>query len=138
VGVHLRIEKAILDVKAAGSGKRDMGASEQFIDGCVTATCLRYADACADTVTFYADVDGLPDHFNQSTSNPARVARVSACETQGKFVVADACEYVAWRSALANPSADLQKRLVASEMSVHLVELLELIETKQQDTHFVV
>ena len=115
-----------------------MGAAQQFVDGRVAAPGLSDADTGADTVLLDADLHRRPDDFDQRTSNPACLVRVAACQTKRKFVIADPCEHVARTGALADAGADLQQRLVAAEMSVYLVELLELVETEQQHAHLVV
>jgi hypothetical protein len=68
----------------------------------------------------------------------ARVFGVAAGKAQGEFVVADAGEYVARGGEISDPAAELDQRLVAAEVAIDFIELLELGEAEQQHAHLVV
>jgi hypothetical protein len=138
VSVHFRIEETELGVQRAGTRQRNVGATEQFVDGGVAAAGLGDPDAGADAVLLDADLHRRPDDFDERASDPARVLRVPACQTKRKFVIANPREHIAGTGAFADAVADLQQRFVATKVSIDLIELLELVETQQQHAHFVI
>ena len=136
--IHLRIEEAALNVGISGARKRDVGASEKFVDGHVSAARLRDPHAGADTVMLYPDLNRFLDSLNERASNSMRGFRIRPRQTQREFVIANPRDDIARLGAIAYPRTDLHKRLIASEVAVHLVEFSEMIEAEQQNAHNII
>src|ERR1035438_178887 len=87
--IHLRIEETALNVGISGARKRDVGASEKFVDGHVSAARLRDPHAGADTVMLYPDLNRFLDSLNERASNSMRGFRIRPRQTQREFVIAN-------------------------------------------------
>jgi hypothetical protein len=129
--IHFWIKKAAIDLATSRPRKRDVGASEELIDGRVATAYLHDANAGADAVMFYSDLDRLFDDLEQPAGNPQSVFRVHACQTQREFIVTDPRKEVVWIGAIAYPRADLGQRFVTPQMPVYFIELFKMIEAEQ-------
>ena len=92
--IHVWIEKAAVDFSISRSRKRDVGASEELIDGRLATAYLHNPNASADAVMFYSDLDRLFDDFEQRAGNLQSVFGVHAYQTKRKFIVTDPREDV--------------------------------------------
>jgi hypothetical protein len=92
--IHVWIEKAAVDFSISRSRKRDVGASEELIDGRLATAYLHNPNASADAVMFYSDLDRLFDDFEQRAGNLQSVFWVHAYQTKRKFIVTDPSEDV--------------------------------------------
>ena len=63
--VHLWIEEAVLNMGISSTRKRNVGASEEFIDGRVPSARLRYPYVCTDTEMFYPDLNRFLDNLDE-------------------------------------------------------------------------
>src|SRR5260221_7443973 len=130
--IHFWIKKAAIDLATSRPRKRDVGASEELIDGRVATAYLHDANAGADAVMFYSDLDRLFDDLEQCAGNPQGVFRVDAGQTQRKLIVTDPREDVARIGAIAYPRADLRQHFVTPQVPIYFIELSKMIEAKQQ------
>src|SRR3974390_152926 len=136
--IHLWIEETALNMGISGTRKRNVGASEQFIDGHVPSSHLSYPHGRTDTVMFHPDLNWFLNSLNERARNSMRGFRIRPCQTKHKFVIANACEDFARFGAFAYPRTDLQKHLLASDVPIHLFELSKLIESQQQNAYSII
>src|SRR5260370_32725883 len=84
--IHFWIKKAAIDLATSRPRKRDVGASEELIDGRVATAYLHDANAGADAVMFYSDLDRLFYDLEQPAGNHQSVFRVHACHTHPELI----------------------------------------------------